>query len=113
MESFYSEYIYANGTNYSVYLNSTIDEETKILGYSKMIASRYQKMRKAAGLHPWDKIRLGYNGTLEYQIVNEVIYSTCGYYTSDIVIDDDSKEIIYKDIDNEFGIKLYVLNPDS
>jgi isoleucyl-tRNA synthetase len=113
MESFYSEYIYANGTNYSVYLNSTIDEETKILGYSKMIASRYQKMRKAAGLHPWDKIRLGYNGTLEYQIVNEVIYSTCGYYTSDIVIDDDSKEIIYKDIDNEFGIKLYILNPDS
>jgi len=113
MESFYSEYIYANGTNYSVYLNSTIDEETKILGYSKMIASRYQKMRKAAGLHPWDKIRLGYNGTLEYQIVNEVIYSTCGYYTSDIVINDDSKEIIYKDIDNEFGIKLYILNPDS
>jgi isoleucyl-tRNA synthetase len=113
MESFYSEYIYANGTNYSVYLNSTIDEETKILGYSKMIASRYQKMRKAAGLHPWDKIRLGYNGTLEYQIVNEVIYSTCGYYISDIVINDDSKEIIYKDIDNEFGIKLYILNPDS
>ena len=110
MESFYSEYIYANGTNYSVYLNSTIDEETKILGYSKMIASRYQKMRKAAGLHPWDKIRLGYNGILEYQIVNEVIYSTCGYYTSEIVIDDDNKEIIYKDIDNEFGIKLYVLN---
>ena len=111
MESFYSEYIYANGTNYSVYLNSTIDEETKILGYSKMIASRYQKMRKAAGLHPWDKIRLGYNGILEYQIVNEVIYSTCGYYTSEIVIDDNNKEIIYKDIDNEFGIKLYVLNP--
>jgi isoleucyl-tRNA synthetase len=111
MESFYSEYIYANGTNYSVYLNSTIDEETKILGYSKMIASRYQKMRKAAGLHPWDKIRLGYNGILEYQIVNEVIYSTCGYYTSEIVIDDDNKEIIYKDIDNEFGIKLYVLTP--
>lgn len=109
MESYYSEYIYANGTNYSVYLNSTIDEETKILGYSKMIASKYQKMRKAAGLHPWDKIRLGYSGVPEYNIVNEVIYSTCGYYTSEIEIDDDNREIIYKDTDNEFGIKLYLL----
>ena len=109
MESYYSEYIYANGTNYSVYLNSTIDEETKILGYSKMIASKYQKMRKAAGLHPWDKIRLCYNGVLEYNIVNEVIYSTCGYCTSEVEIDDDNGEIIYKDTDNEFGIKLYLL----
>lgn len=111
MKSYYSEYIYANGTNYSVYLNSTIEEETKIVGYSKMIASRYQKMRKAAGLHPWDKIRLGYNGVPEHNIVNDVIYSTCGYYTNDIEIDDNDENIIYKDFDNEFGIKLYLLKP--
>ena len=76
-----------------------------------MIASRYQKMRKNAGLHPWDQIRLGYNGDPEYDIVNDVIYTTCGYYTFKVEMDDNDEQIIYKDIDNDFNVKLYVLKP--
>lgn len=118
LESFYSEYTYANDTNYSVYLNSIIDDEVLALGYAKKIASTYQKMRRDAKLHQWDKIKLAYQGNLEYDIENEklinVIYTTCGYKTEKIsTINED--QIIFKlnlNNDNEnTNTTLYLLKP--
>jgi hypothetical protein len=129
MESFYSEYIYANGTNYSIYLDSTIDEETKKIGFAKEIASYYQKMRRDAGLHPWDKIQLGYNGNPNYNLdddkLNDEIYKTCGYKTQKLSSNSiDSNSIILernldeylgelKNTDNKYNMKLYLLKSNQ
>jgi len=113
IESYYSEYIYANNTNYSVYVNKTIDDDELALGYAKKIASIYQKMRRDAKLHQWNTIRLGYQGDLSYDIENEklidVIYTTCGYKPEKMLnINED--QIIFK-LELTNNITLYLLNP--
>jgi isoleucyl-tRNA synthetase len=118
LESFYSEYTYANDTNYSVYLNSIIDDEVLALGYAKKIASTYQKMRRDAKLHQWDKIKLAYQGNLEYDIENEklinVIHTTCGYKTEKISTINEDQIIFKLDLNNDNqnnNTTLYLLNP--
>ncbi|MBY0425565.1 MAG: hypothetical protein K2Q22_08020, partial [Cytophagales bacterium] len=60
INNYVSQYVYENNNNYCVYLNTIITDKIKELSYAKFIGSTFQKMRKNAGLHPWNPINLGY-----------------------------------------------------
>ena len=123
IESCYSEYVFANNTNYSIYVNKTIDDEVLAMGYAKKIASTYQKMRRDAKLHQWDKIKLAYQGSPTYDIkekLNDIIYTTCGYKTEKISNVEEDNIIFKLELNDETNTKnedqtsniiLYLLNP--
>jgi len=95
-----SEYIYSNSTNYCAYLYSVLSEDVNKLVYAKIIATTFQRMRKEAGLNPWDKIKLVYYGISEYNlqsdIIKQKILEICEYgleiYDPNIL----EKDIIFK-----------------
>ena len=68
-----SEYIYANSTNYCAYLYSIMSEDANKIVYAKIIATAFQRMRKEAGLNPWNKIKLVYFGTSEYDLQSDIV----------------------------------------
>ena len=114
MELYYSEYDYKNNTNYSIYLNSIIDDEVLAIGYAKTIASKYQKMRRDAGLHQWNKIKLAFQGKPKYDIeeqkLNNVIYTTCGYQTERMININEDTIILKSKLETD-DVTLYLLNP--
>ena len=86
INNYVSQYVYENNNNYCVYLNTIITDKIKELSYAKFIGSTFQKMRKNAGLHPWNPIHLGYTGNLLYPIENlqDCIYSVCNHKMNDL-----------------------------
>ena len=70
---FHSEYVNAHLTNYCAYLYSVISDKIKQMAYGKIVATRFQRLRKYAGLHPWDKVKLAFDGSPEYDPHNEII----------------------------------------
>lgn len=113
-----SEYVYANSTNYCGYLYTVISEEIKERTYGKVVATRIQRMRKYAGLHPWDFIQLAYSGVSEYnlesQIIQKIIVDTCGFelqiYNTNIHTKIISVSRLYPDDEtNDNNIILYLI----
>lgn len=113
IENYVSQYAYENNNNYCVYLNTIITEKLKELSYAKLIGTTFQRMRKLAGLHPWDSINLGYTGNLLYSIekLQETIKSVCSHEMNNL--NDKEIEIFYKYDPSEIkeilnGIILYL-----
>ena len=79
IENYVSQYSFIDGYNYCVYINTEQTEQIKILAYAKLIATLFQRMRKNAGLHPWDPINLGIYGETEYEFdkIMATIEKTC------------------------------------
>ena len=77
--NYVSEYNFIDGYNYCVYIDIIQTEQIKQLAYGKLISTLFQRMRKNAGLHPWDPINLGLYGNTEYSFdkISEQIYSIC------------------------------------
>jgi isoleucyl-tRNA synthetase len=79
--NYISEYQFIEGNNYIVYLNSEISPRIDQLTYGRVVATRFQRLRKYAGVHPWDKISLGYHGLTKFDIDVEpiayTIFSIC------------------------------------
>ena len=119
INGYYSQYDYINETNYCVYISSEITEDIKKMGYAKLIATRFQRLRKHAGLHPWEtNIKLLYQGKPEYDlnedICKKIIYDTCNLYIYEYDIDIyNTSNIIYKDkftsIIPEYNLTLYII----
>jgi isoleucyl-tRNA synthetase len=119
IDKYYSEYAYINNTNYCVYIYSIITDNVKKLAYTKLIASRFQKMRKSAGLHPWElDIKLVYQGIPEYDLNNEIsrkiIYDTCNLELFEFDINENYKiryqSFLYLDDNIENNLKLYIID---
>jgi valyl-tRNA synthetase len=119
MDKYYSEYAYINDTNYCVYISSEITEEVKQIAYTKLIATRFQRMRKYAGLHSWQlNIKLVYQGEPEYNINNDIsrkiIYDTCNLELFKFNINEDTnirfESKLYLDDDVENNLKLYIID---
>jgi len=74
-----SQYSFIDNHNYCVYASTTQTTEIKILAYAKIIATLFQRMRKNAGLHPWDPIKLGLFGQTEFEFekIKDQITTTC------------------------------------
>ena len=113
-----SEYVYANSTNYCGYLYTVISDEIKERTFAKIVATRIQRMRKYAGLHPWDIIQIAYSGSCEYnlenQIIQNIIIDTCGFklqvYDSNLNNDIISMAKLYTDDEStENNISLYLI----
>jgi len=79
IDNYVSQYSFIDGYNYCVYINTEQTEQIKILAYAKLIATLFQRMRKNAGLHPWDPINLGIYGETEYEFdkIMATIEKTC------------------------------------
>ena len=77
--NYVSQYSFIDGFNYCVYINTEQTEQIKMLAYGKLIATLFQRMRKNAGLHPWDSIKLGMYGHTEFEfnMITSIIENTC------------------------------------
>jgi isoleucyl-tRNA synthetase len=71
-----SDFIHINGNNYCVYLNHIISEKVKMLSFGRVIATKFQKMKKEIALHSWDKVIIAFDGKSEFDIYDEYVYST-------------------------------------
>jgi hypothetical protein len=122
IENYIDEYQFIDGSNYIVYLNSVISPRIEQLTYGRIVATRFQRLRKYAGVHPWDKISLGYYGLTKFPIDTEPIATTivniCNIVpirlTDQIILD---IKPIYKsklypidssNADSEFNMDLYI-----
>ena len=89
------------------------------MAYGKIVATRYQRLRKYAGLHPWDKVKLAYNGSPEYDLQNEIIkpiiFDTCKCELELFDSNTEMSDIIFKgqlypdDEANEQNLTLYLV----
>jgi hypothetical protein len=78
IENHVSEFGYIGSNSYCVYLNNVISERVKKIAFSRFIATKFQRMRKFANLHPWDHIKLVYgsDNKLPYDLDDEVCSQT-------------------------------------
>ena len=116
-----SDFAHISGNNYCVYLNNIVSDRVKILAYARTIATKFQQMRKVAGLHSWDKVILAYDGTPEYNVQEELISNAffkicnCNLVNSNSIGPDIPKiyqsKLYSNDSDNynsEFNINMYL-----
>jgi isoleucyl-tRNA synthetase len=118
LPDYISEFAYANGFNYSVYLNHIVSDRVKKMAYGRTLATKFQKMRKEAGLHSWDKVRLVYKGSPQFDMNDEVISQTINRICNVVPIKfnqlNNSDKVIYQstlytddNINNNLDLYLY------
>jgi isoleucyl-tRNA synthetase len=118
-----SDFAHINGNNYCVYLNNIVSDRVRYLAYARTIATKFQKMRKEAGLHSWDKVILAYDGTPEYDVQNELIcnafYKICNCnLVKSYSIDSSTQHIFQSKLysidsdhyNSEYNIDMYLYN---
>jgi hypothetical protein len=93
------------GPNFILFLDTSFDEEVENRLYVQNIARQFQKMRKNAGLNPWDEVKL-YVDTKDEKIIN-VLTENCKLFKEvtnrDINIGKGTTELYKMDIEYNFN----------
>ena len=110
IDDYVCEYVFNDGHNYCVYASTIETDKIKELVYTKVIASEFQQMRKKAGLHPWNPVKLGILGDTEYDFekIKYEIEKTCSIMP--IKLDIIPLELIYTSniFEEPFTLSLYL-----
>jgi isoleucyl-tRNA synthetase len=99
----------AFGTNkITVVIDKYYDEEIDKLYYYRLVATKIQRSRKYANLHPWDKINAYYSGMAKYDLCSEqaqqIIQSICKVN----LIKLDGQETFYSKQFEDLDVQLFL-----
>jgi len=77
-----SDYQFIDNSNYCVYANTNMSEISKIMAYSRFIATKFQKLKKEFNIKPIDNVKLAFFGKPEYDLFSEqainIFIKICG-----------------------------------
>jgi hypothetical protein len=92
----------------TVVIDKYYDEEIDKLYYFRLVATKIQRARKYANLHPWDQINVYYTGASKYNLDNvqsqQIIHSICKVN----LIKLDKEETFYSKQFEDLDIMLYL-----
>lgn len=104
----FTEYVH-EGYEIKLIANLDWDETTNKLYYYRMVATKIQRARKYAGLHPWNKINSYYEGTPKYPLETEEAKEYIFKITRIPLIQyEDEYPCFYQTNFEDIGLKIYL-----
>ncbi|AYV79947.1 MAG: isoleucyl-tRNA synthetase [Gaeavirus sp.] len=94
----------------TIIVDKYYDEEIDKLYYYRLTATRIQRSRKLAGLHPWDDINVYYSEEPKYNLESEDAQKIIHSITKCGLIKYSDEKIFYEKKFDEIGIKLHLAN---
>ena len=85
------------------------DENTDKLYYAKLFATKVQRMRKNAGLHPWNKIKVYWEGKPKYEFneeIMQIINKTVKMQVQSYIKEENENNIFYKEECEKTGLNI-------
>lgn len=109
------------GSNFILFLDTTYNEEMVNNFYMQNIARRFQKMRKYAGLYPWDPVSLHLKTTNEkvIEVITKSEQAFSDITSKKLVMDVGTTKQIYQDTFNtkldgdDIDVELYIYSLDE
>ena len=97
-----------NSTKLTVIVDKYYDESIDKLYYYRLVATKIQRARKYAGLHPWDKINAFYTGKPKYPLdvdqAHQIIKSICKINLNKLK----ESNVFYEKQFDDLDVKLYL-----
>jgi hypothetical protein len=84
------------------------DEELDKKYYYRLVATKIQRCRKYAGLHPWDNIKSYYSGEPKYNLDNEYAQECISQITKVKLEKYTENKVFYEKKFDDLDIKLFI-----
>jgi isoleucyl-tRNA synthetase len=92
----------------TILVDKYYDEYIDKLYYYRLVATRVQRSRKYAGLHPWDEINTYYSGEPKYSLDDELAQQIIQSITKYKLIKYDSQNTFYQNLFEEINLMIYL-----
>jgi isoleucyl-tRNA synthetase len=103
----FKEFTYGSN-NITVLADKFYDESIDKLYFYRLVATRVQRSRKHAGLHPWDIIKCYYSGELKYGLDNETAQQVIQSITKYKLEKYETQSTFFQLYFEEVGITIYL-----
>jgi isoleucyl-tRNA synthetase len=103
----FKEFTYGSN-NITVLADKYYDETIDKLYFYRLVATRVQRARKHAGLHPWDIIKCYYSGELKYGIDNEIAQQVIQSITKYNLEKYEAQSTFFQSYFEEVGVTIYL-----
>ena len=94
--------------NVTILADKFYDENIDKLYYYRLIATKVQRARKLAGLHPWDVIKTYYSGETKYSLEDELAQKVIQSITKYSLEKYDKQSVFFKNEFEEVGVTIYL-----
>jgi isoleucyl-tRNA synthetase len=94
--------------NITILADKFYDENIDKLYYYRLIATRVQRSRKLAGLHPWDNIKTYYSGNSKYNLEDETAQKVIQSITKISLEKYDNQNTFFNNLFEEIDITIHL-----
>ena len=94
--------------NITILIDKYYDEYIDKLYYYRLVATRVQRSRKLADLHPWDEIKTYYLGEAKYSLETELSQQIIQGITKYQLIKYDNQNVFFHNKFEEVGLTIYL-----
>ena len=98
----------SNQYKITIVVDKYYDEEIDKLYYYRLVATKIQRCRKYANLHPWDNVNSYYNGNSKYCLDNDIALKYIQDITKVKLLKYTNENIFYEKQFDDLDIKLYL-----